>query len=159
MSMADVREQIRVILAGVSGIGIIHDYRRWSGDWSRFLDLFKDANGKLNGWMISREKTPETVMSQGGRNTRTHHFKIYGIYGLKDSDGSELIFQDLVEAVCTAFRSKDTLNGTVWSCTPAENAPEGVAGIQVDLVEPRMFGNVLCHYAELSLYAQELTTT
>jgi len=156
MSMADIREQIRTILSGVAGIGVVHDYYRWSTDWNKFLSLFQDADRRINGWMISRQKTPERVSAQGGRNSRTHHFKIIGIYGLKDEDATELVFQDLVEAICTKFRSEDTLNGTVWSCTPAEDAPDGAAGIQVDLIENRVFGSVLCHYAELSLYAQEL---
>ena len=32
MSLTDSREQIKVILAGVDGIGVIHDYERWAAD-------------------------------------------------------------------------------------------------------------------------------
>lgn len=156
MNLADIREQIRVILAGVPGIGVVHDYERLSTDWNKYLDLYKDSGGRINGWTVSRFKTPERTHSQGGGMTRTHQFIIRGIYGLKDADATELAFQDLVEAICVAFRAADTLNGACFTCTPTEGAPDGAAGIQVEIVEPRMFGGVLCHYAELHLYAQEL---
>ncbi len=157
MSLADIREQIKVILSGVSGIGVVHDYERRTNDWGKFLDLYRvEGTGKINGWTISRKATPKRLFAKGGSvATRTHHIRIRGIYGLKDDDASELIFQDLIEAIVPAFAAHDSLNSTCFTCSPTDNASEGVDGIQVDLVENRIFGNVLCHYAELSLFVQE----
>jgi hypothetical protein len=157
MSLATIRAQIKTIFAAVSGIGVVHDYVRWTAERAKMQELFKlEGTDKLHGWVITRSKTPETIYSQGGRTTRTHLFIIRGFYSVSDADESELIFQDLVEAICTAFRADDTLGGTAFSCTPTDDAPAGVAGIQVEAVDYRMFAGVLCHYAELHLYAQEL---
>ena len=156
MSLADIREQIKVLLSGVSGIGIVHDYERWAAEWPKFLDLYKvEATGKLNGWTISRKKTPKSLLAKGGISTRTHHIMIRGIYGLKDSDASELVFQEIIEAIVAEFAKHDTLNATCFTCSATDNAPGDEDGIQVDLVENRSFGGVLCHYAELSLFVQE----
>jgi len=145
MSLTDIREQIKSILAGIDGIGAVHDYERWSKDWNKFLDHYKSPDGRINGWSITRDRTSEEC-DTSSHHTRIHHFTIRGFYGLKDSEASELTFQGLIEDICEAFRSKYQLNETV-----NDNSP-----IQVEAVEPRMFGGVLCHFCELSLTAEEL---
>lgn len=148
MSLTTIREQIKTILSGVSGIGVVHDYERWAADWTKFLDLFRveDDDGKktINGWMFNRRKTPAKTASTT-HDLRTHNFQIQGIYGLKDSDASEIVFQQIIEDACAAFRSKYKLNDTADNTEP----------VQVELVENRMFGIVLCHYCELTLIAEE----
>lgn len=145
MSLSDIRDQIKTILAGVDGIGVIHDYERWAADWGKFLDRYKDAAGKINGWTITRTKTPENS-DTASHVTRIHHFTIRGVYGLKDEDASELTFQDLIESICAAFRAKYRLNDTAANTEP----------VQVEVVENRMFGTVLCHYCELTVTAEEI---
>jgi len=147
MSLADIREQIRTILSGVAGIGVIHEYERLAVDLKKFLDLFKDPDGRVNGWQFTRISTPSD------RNTmptlhRHHLFRLRGIYGLRDEEATELTFQDMVEAIQNAFDSEYSLNGTVLNSGP----------VQVRVVENRMFGNVLCHYAELELIVIERKT-
>ncbi len=145
MGLADIREQIKTILSGVSGAGVVHDYDRWASTWEKFLDLFKDeATGKINGWTITRDKTPATTASTT-HDSRVHHFRIRGYYGLKDEDASEIVFQQLIEDICASFRSKYKLNDTAENTEP----------VQVEAVDLRIFGNVLCHYCELLLMAEE----
>ena len=74
--------------------------------------------------------------------------------GVEDSQATELTFQDIIEEIRTKFRANDTLNSTCFSCVPVKDAPN-VANIQVNDVDNRMFGSVLVHYCDLSLYAQE----
>ena len=148
MSLANIRDQIETILGGVSGIGVVHNYDRWSDTWPKFLAHYKvAATGKINGWAITRTKTPEESDSFE-KHARDHEFTIRGYYGLKDADASEIVFQDLIEAICTEFRSNFTLNSTCDESGP----------IQVGLVENRIFGTVLCHYCELSIMARERVT-
>lgn len=144
MALSDITAEIKTILEGVSGIGTVHDYERWAATWEKFLELFKDSNNKINGWTITRRKTPAerdtmpTVM-------RTHTFVIRGVYGLKDEDATEKTFQDLVEAVQGAFEDEYSLGGYAVNSGP----------VQVVTVESRIFGKVLCHYAELEYEVQE----
>ena len=144
MSLTDIREQIAAILGAVDGVEIVHQYQRWAPTWEKFLGLFQDSDGRINGWCITRVKTPEPH-STTSHDARTYHFKIRGYYGLKDSEATELTFQDTIENICNEFRDKYQLNNTA-----SDNSP-----IQVDTVDQRMFGNVLCHFCELSLTAGE----
>jgi len=148
MGLADIREQIKAILSGVEGIGVVHDYERWASEWGKFLDLFRveddDGEKRINGWTITRRKTPAKTESST-HDSRVHTFRIMGIYGLKDRDASEIVFQDLIEDICAAFRAKYQLNNTADNTEP----------VQVDLVENRKFGTVLCHYCELTLAVEE----
>lgn len=159
MSLRNIREQIAVILSAVDGVGVVHQYERLATDWKKFLDLYKDPNGKINGWSITRQRTSAQLLSWDEDTIQTHHFVIRGIYGLQDEAGSELVFQDMIEAITEAFRTNDDLNGTCLNTTPTSGVPggatESISGIQAEVVEQKNIGGVLCHYCELHLVVQE----
>lgn len=144
MSLSTIRAEIVTILSGVAGVGPnIHDYERYAAHWTDYLALFKDTD-KILGWVITREKTIETEVSNAN-NMRTHTFVIRGFLSLDDSAATEKIFQDLIEAICDEFRPNIRLNDTAFDTFP----------IQVDIQEPRMFGSVLVHYTEMRKDIQE----
>lgn len=161
MSLTTIREQIKTILSAVDGIGVVHDYERWSASWGKFLELFlveNDDNKKIiNGCMFTRTSTPEKWLTNV-KYLRVYEFLFRGVYGLKDADATELIFQDLIEDICAAFRSNHTLNGTCETIAPEFGALSGRSGIQVEIVQNRMFGTVLAHFFELRLGAQVTET-
>jgi len=70
---------------------------------------------------------------------------LQGYRSLDESVQSEKIYQDLVDNVCAAFRDKYNLNGKALKVDPP----------QVLIVEHKMFGSVLCHYAEIQLNVTE----
>lgn len=143
MSLKDVREKIKSILETVPGIGLVHDYERLASDWPSFLSFFKpDGTDLVNGWTITRTASSETPQA-GGQHVRQHKMLIKGYYSQKDKAGSEKAFQDLLEAVCDRLRSQ---------------AGSAFGPPQVEVVELRLFGEVLCHYGEVSLLATEETT-
>lgn len=140
MPLSEIRAEYKTILSTVPDIGVVHDYERWSADWAKFLEQFKDpATGKIRGWTITRERSPE-VFGAGSSYERGHVMVLRGYMGLHDVEASEKVFQDLIETVCDTFRPKTTLNGKVQQVE---------APLQVDVVEARMLGSVLCHYCEL----------
>jgi len=147
MSLADIREQIVAVLSGVSGIEIVHRYVRLAFNREKLLELFKDSKGKICGWMITRRVTAATRKTMPVVE-RDHTFRLYGIYGVKDGAGSELVFQDMIEDIQDAFDDQYSLGDTVTNSGP----------IQVKLVEYREIGGILCHYAELDLWAWERKT-
>lgn len=131
-------------MAAVDGMGVVHEYVRFSTTWEAFLDHFKDADGKINGCVITRVATP-SAYGPRNRQEREHQFLIRFYYGLKDDTATELDFQELIEAACTALSADGDLGG--W--THAAGPP------QVKVVEPRLFGKVLCHYGEIELPVAE----
>lgn len=145
MSEATIRAQIKTILSGVTGIGVVHDYERWSKDWTTFLTLFKHvAGGRINGWIITRSAVEE-LEETTSHEPSIHQYKIKGIYALKDSAASEKAFNTLIEAIRAAFRTNYQLNDTASHTTP----------LKVPVIENRVFGSVLCHYCEMTLTAEE----
>lgn len=156
MSLSDVRDQIETLTSSVEGMGVVHPFQRWSSKHSDFLNHFKDPDtGKINGCCFTRTATAERWLTNI-KYVRVYEFLFRMYYGLRDADGSELVFQSLVEAVAATFRleSSETLNGTCETLAPEFGSLAGLAGIQVETVDQRMFGNVLCHYSELRLGAQ-----
>jgi hypothetical protein len=133
--------QIDTILKSATGVidNNVYKYDRLSRNWEEYLSAFKDAtNSVIHGWTITRTKvveTPEASRTNEEKNTWLMRF----YYSLGSYGATEDTFQDIIEAVRTAFRSNSSLNGTALTSTP----------IQVDIIEARMFGEVLCHYAEL----------
>lgn len=145
MILSELREEIKSILSGVPEVGIVHDYSRWNEDYPSFLELFKSpAHSQIRGWEISRIKKPE-INKSTRTNIASYLFVIRGYMSHNDLSASEKTFDDLVELVETAFRNKPTLNGKALDVSP----------LQLEAAEPRMFGGVLCHYAEGYLTIQK----
>ena len=148
MSLATIRTQLKVILEGVTGIGIVHDYERHAKDWSTYLSFYKKpGTSVINGWQITRRATREEEHA-ATQTYRFHTMVIHGFYSLDDSAASEKTFQDLIEAISTAIRQNATLNGAAFHALPPNIA----------VVEQRMFGDVLVHYCEMTVDVEEDTT-
>lgn len=145
MGLAEIRTEIKNILQSVDGMGKVHEYERHTVDWKTFLSLFTDANHLVNGWTITRSQVQETEHASFGVNIRTHDFRIRGYFGLKDSTQSEKTFQDLIDAVCSAFRSRETLNGSSLKAGPPS----------VGIISRRHFSGILVHTCDITLEVQE----
>jgi len=150
MSLAAIREKIKAILAGVDGLGVVHDYDRWSNDWNKMLGHYKDAEGRINGCAFAREKWQERQQTMGETET-AHIFVFRRIMGLQDDRATGIAFDDHLEDLRAAFRDQETLDGECRTINPDWGPMEGAVGLQGDTIEPRMFGNVLCHVAECRL--------
>jgi hypothetical protein len=148
MALATILAEVRTILLTVSGISpLVYTRERWAAQASTVRSLYA-TNGRLHAWTITRQASTETRLATGHENERRHTLMLRGYYALDDAADSETTFQTLIEAICTAFRTLPNLNSTVATSEP----------LQVELVEPRMFCEVLCHYAELRLETLEFIT-
>ena len=76
MNQGQIREQIKIILSGVSGVGIVHDYDRWTKDRTKLISLFKTADDRLSTVMFRRinmAKKTITIGAEQGTHTRLPH--------------------------------------------------------------------------------------
>jgi hypothetical protein len=150
MSLDAIRDQIAAILASVQGVGVVHQYVRHAKDRDKFMSLFRhetaDGKKEINGWMIAQAKrsVEESEFDEGVRRTR--RWMLRGVFGLRDDDATAIEFENTVERICEKFEEKADLNGTVTDSNYA----------QAEVIEPRMFFGVLCHYAEISLETIEV---
>lgn len=146
MSLALVRTRIKNLVAGVTDVGKVHDYFRLATVEAEVQALFS-TSGVLKVWFVSlADQDPYTVRRlPANHELATYAFKVYGYQAVKDADGSEKTFADLVEDLIAAFRADKKLGDTVIEAGPLQWRQAG----------HRTFAGVLCHYAELDLSVLE----
>lgn len=144
MTVNAQRTAIKAKMETVDGIGIVHGFQRYAKRQQDLRELY-EQDGTLLGWYITRRNSDERVHHALANEALTR-WEIVGYRTIKDEDQSEILFDNLIEAIRTAFRNDQTLGGVVSSTRYQDRT-----GIQVDSVEPVMFAGVLCHMAVLSL--------
>ncbi len=160
----EIGDAIAAEVSAVTNVGRLHKYQRWAPDLGRYIEHFKwdapDGKDQIRGWLLTRESAREELGSfassapggfvPAGINRRVHTFLLFGLMSLQDKTASETTFQDLIEDVCDRFRTNSalTLGGAVASL-------ERITPPQVDRIDLRVFGSVLCHTAEIRIQAIE----
>lgn len=145
-----ILDDIAAKLATVTGIGIIHKYERQVADQAKFILLFKDSTGKICGWEITRRSATE---HQRGAYYRHHQMVLKGYMGLQDAAETSIAFQELCDEVCAVFRGAEPETAAPWYYNNGDD--ETAAPAQVEAINDRMFGSVLCHCAEIAVSVTE----
>ena len=143
MSEALIRAQIKIILEGIPGIGVVHSYERLSLSPATYFDLMT-SGGIVNGWTIHRENT-DSERSAMGYIDRAHDFRIRAIYELNDAGASEITFQALLDEIFLTFKTKNTVNDTALRSDLVQIGP-----VNTDEFSERAY-----HTAELTLIVIE----
>jgi hypothetical protein len=144
-NIREIRVAIETVMAMVPDIGNVYIYERYAKRSSDFK-AFYEYQGQIRGWYIRRLRK-SSFSSTLGLYDEVYHWTIRGFMSVSDNNESELVFDDLIEAIQILFRAHDTLNGTVRTCITAQDE----AGIQVVKNGHVMLSGVLCHEAQLSL--------
>lgn len=147
MSYSTVIAQIDTVLKSATGVvdNNVYKYDRLEREWTAYLSAFKDAtNSVIHGYTITRVNWTE-IREASRSNLRTTKWIIRGYYSLGSSGETEATFQGIIDNIATKFSEDPRLNSTVLS----------VESFNLDILEARMFGDVLCHYAEMSLTTEE----
>ena len=143
---SDMLAQIKTILESVTNIGKVYDYERFSNNWSDYRVLFKTTIGttdQIRAWTITRVSTDQKRHLSDGVHRQTLTFTIHGYMGLDDANSSEKTFQELVESVMDAIDAKPHLGGMAAGSDPS----------QLKFFDHRLFGDLLCHHAEITVVA------
>lgn len=145
-----VRDSIKAQVAGISGIGQVHDYERYSADWSSYFTLFGGTN-QILGWWITWDGIPESGVDgeRMGSVAETYRYTVHGIMGLKDSTASEETFDDLIEAVVAKLRNQRDYGSA--------NVIDYSTRVSVPVIETRQYGSVLAHYTEIRVEVTVVT--
>src|ERR1019366_9105765 len=99
MPLTTIIEAIVTLLQGVSGMGKVLDYSRYTASEKERIDTYVSA-GVLNAWIVTRESTAAHDRGAGPLNVRDQHkIVIEGFRAVASDAGSEQLHQDLVEAV------------------------------------------------------------
>jgi len=156
--LADVRAALKARMETVADIGVVNDFEPAVRREADLRTHFKHADlDYLLGWSISRESATE--IGEGISDCThlcQHLFVIRGYYALDGSNGDTANdFDALVEAVRTKLRleARDVLQ----AAAPTAQA-QFVGPPEVRIIEPREYGGVLVHYAEITLRITEHVT-
>jgi hypothetical protein len=101
------------------------------------VTLFSGEESVLHGWTISRFRIEEEWLTNKEVLLR-HHIMIRGFYGCQDSAATENTFQGILDSVCNKFREDFDMDSEGEWRNP----------LQFGTIDYRLFGSVLCHYAE-----------
>lgn len=140
------RTALAALFAAVPSVGVVHafePYAKSQGDFQAHYVWAVPGGGKqLRGWHIRRTATRERALGLG-RTLNTHTWRITGYMALDDNGATELVFDELVEALRRAYRLDPVLGGA------SQLGPADGAGIDVTDSKPVVFCGVLCHSATL----------
>ena len=149
-----IRDAIVATLAGVAGIGQVHGWERYAKDKSGLSRLYiaqGEDGDQLRGWYVRRLGF-RRERNGGGRPRVFTRWQIRGFLAIRDEERSELVFDQLIDALVAAFAADPTLAGTVIGCWDGD----GAAGPQLEASGPVMFAGVLCHAADLLLTTESI---
>ncbi len=149
MSDQTIRAALVAALKTVPGTGVIYDYDRYPAlnEVGAFLALFRDEATKLiMGWELTRIGIPTIVRDANDIYKVTHSYQLKGYYSLQDAKASEKFFNTLVDAI---------IQKLIDIKVPNE---QGLHIPKAPLIAHKMFGDTLCHYAEIQWPVSEIVT-
>lgn len=153
-TLDDIRAAIVAKFAAVPSIGIVHAYERYAKSEGEFRELYvADIGGQklIRGWYVRRQATRE-LSAMIGVSMRVTSWRIVGYHGLDDVTESELVFDELIEAACDAFRADPTLSGIVADlCDLTSGSEDKPQGLQVEDFAQVLLAQKLCHRVQLAL--------
>jgi hypothetical protein len=145
LNYSTIITQIDTILKTATGIvaANVYTYDRLETTDKGFSDAFKNAGTSLiNAWTITRAKV-ENIPEATRTSKIFPSWIIRGYYSLGSSGSTETAFQGIIDNIFLKFESNPKLNSTVLT-----------SSLQIDTIEPRMFGSVLVHFVEMRLVSE-----
>ncbi len=158
MSETLIRAKLVEIVRSVTGAENVYDYPITFTTWDDFISHFKDSTGKILGFEIARRAAKENY-DDPDEATCTHGYIIKGYMGINNAGASDKAFQSLLEAIRDRFRFDHGLSGVDLDAQGNKvMEATNVTPVQVERSDERLFGSVLCHYAEMAISVSELIT-
>lgn len=143
MSYSTVIAQIDTTLKSATGVvdANVFKFQKLTRDFSAYISAFADTtNNVIHGYIITRSNFNETREASRS-NLRTTKWIIRGYYSVGTAGQTEETFQGIIDNIATAFSADPRLGSTVLS----------VENFNLDKFDAGMWGDILCHFAEMSL--------
>jgi hypothetical protein len=144
-------------LETVPDIGAVHGYSRRTNTEKGFTDLFtivtSQGKKKLIGWEITRSSALET--KRGNTFFRHHRMKAAGYMAIEDKLATDQLFQVLLDMIGDTFRTAEAAAGDAAPWYYMDGLNPGKSCVQTEVVDERMFGDYLCHHADVYITITE----
>lgn len=142
MSEAAVRARIKTRIETVDNIGVLYDHEPFAATWDEYIGQFKCyilGREQIRGFTITCDVLPRERLTMGGYNQARYNYTINGYCGISTDSDTENEFFGVANSVASSLNT-GIVSGNVYSAPPA----------QIAAYVPRIFGGVLCHYAEIT---------
>jgi hypothetical protein len=137
VSYKDRVHELASVIELLPSAGVVYSSSRYAAELGKFIQLFKDGDGRINGWEVSRRAGTWV----DGLWVETYVLRHY--LAVRDADvddqSSDMIFQNALDDVARAFIAADPSFGEITT------------GVVIGEIDERMFGNFLCHFVECLL--------
>jgi hypothetical protein len=134
MSYSDRAQALAGLIQSLPDAGVVHPRVRLVNEWSKYIRLFQAPDGRINGWEITRRAAGPW------KELWSESWQIRRYFGIRDQDETGPLFQQSLDAAVKLFWENSQLSfGTLLS------------ELRIVEADERMFGDVLCHYAECEL--------
>jgi|SRR5579864_844422 len=154
MPLPDILAKVAADIAAVPGVGPVFQYQPVVQFESDLKAKLLDSTGRLNAVSVSRNALASSWRTLGNGREDRHQLTIRYWYALQDTGDvtttSETVFEGLIEAVRTALDGDRHLADAAGKRQAIDSGP-----VQIKTQGFAMLSGALCHYAELSLEAQE----
>lgn len=134
----------------VSGIGHVHEGRMFTESPDEFRALhFCQSQRRIHSWTVTRESFSDEQVETGHAHERLHRFRIRGFLSLLNDINSDLQFNRLIDGVSAALDDDGDLDLHCEIQFP----------VQCERITVAFFGEMLCHYCELTVDVREYFTS
>ena len=135
-----LRDQIKTIVEGVSGVQIVHAFPRIEqknhiARWKQFMT----TNSRIDAWTVLRTAAFTKYLTTCEVEV-LHQVTVRGMLELSDQDSSQDEFDTRVDAVMLALYPTVSLSGNATHQGPAALSVEDI----------RIFADTIVHYAEIT---------
>jgi hypothetical protein len=146
--LTDIKNEIKTIMNSVDDVFNIYTDKKYVKEAGSFIEHYKAENilGEkfYTAWFISRNSSLEEKLSNK-ENMRNHSISIMGYLGINEANNSYRKFEGIIEDICSVFRGNLNLNNKCLEISP----------VQVETIQEKSFGLVVCHYTELKINCWE----
>lgn len=105
----------------------------------------------INAWVISKERmTADRVNMPASHERRMHYYVVTGFYGMSDELDTDTTFHEILNNLLDTFITRR--NKVVAGEQPFF---EDTLEISVRVIDVRVLGAFVCHYAEIALTFSE----
>lgn len=150
MSWSAIRTALKTRLEAVSGIGIVHPFRRYvkGNETSPDFQTLFFSGGKLHAWQFYRTaRRPQYSGSDDSRRVVHHDVVVEALLALCDSTTSEHTLQDLLDSVAANLETGDhTLGG----------ACKTHSLLTVATIDHVAFFNTTCNHARATITFEDV---
>lgn len=151
---SDVRLAIIQVLNTLPEVGMVYDHYKYSSDWTRFLDQFGWINTsgikQIRGSWISIPTVRRGTTTTFDQKTDLYNWPLRSIMSFSDRDESEKDFEDLIYLIRSTLVAELNFGESV--------VIPGFVEVDIDTVDIRTFGSVLCHYAQFNIMMEAQST-